>query len=127
MSKHTITTELEVSITAYGIDTETFYPEVEIEFSYIPGCPETGPSYASGGEPATPDEIEVLSVKVINAEGIDMPPEWWLEQAQSRIDDDGYDAAREEASSDNEPDPDDARDRAREDREMERDFGGDDF
>lgn len=126
MSKHKITTELEVTVTAYGIDPEKFCLEVEIEFGYAPGYPETGPTYASGGEPAAPDEIEAHSVKVINAEGIDMPPSWWLERAQDWLDDKGYDAARGEACADNEPDPDDARERAREDREMDRDCGGDD-
>lgn len=115
MSKHTITAELEVTISAYGIDPETFYPEVEIEFGYTPGYPETGPSYASGGEPAAPDEIEVHSVKVIKDEGVDMPPEWWREQAQAWLDDRGYDLACEEARSDNEPDPDYLRDRMRDD------------
>lgn len=115
MTKHTITTELEVTITAYGIDPEKFYPEVEIEFSFTAGYPETGPSYSSGGEPATPDEIEVQAVKVINAEGIDMPPEWWMARAQGWLDDNGYDAARKEARTDNEPDPDYLRDRMRDD------------
>jgi hypothetical protein len=115
MSKHTITTELEVTVSAYGIDPETFYPEVQIEFGYTPGYPEIGPSYASGGEPATPDEIEIHSVTVTNREGIDMPPEWWRERAQEWLDDKGYDAARKIALSDNEPDPDDMRDRMRDD------------
>jgi hypothetical protein len=115
MSKHTITAELEVTIAAYGIDPETFYPEVEIEFAYTPGCPETGPSYASGGEPASPDEIEVHSVRVIKDEGIDMPPEWWCERAQDWLDGNGYDFARETAYEDNEPDPDYLRERMRDD------------
>lgn len=115
-SKHKITTELEVTIAAYGIDPEVFYPEVEIEFSYLPGYPEQGPSFASGGEPATPDEIEIQSVKVVNAEGIEMPPEWWRERAQDWLDDKGYDAAREEARSDDRPDPDDLRDRMEDDK-----------
>lgn len=109
-TKHSITTELAVTISAYGIDPETFYPEVEIEFSYVPGCPETGPSYRSGGEPATPDEIEVQSVKIINDESIEMPPDWWAEKAQDWIDDKGFDAAREKVSDDEEsraPDRDD--------------------
>lgn len=117
MSKHTITTELEVTVTAYGIDPEKFYPEVVISFGYTPGCPETGPSYSSGCEPASPDEIEVHSVKILNAEGLDMPPDWWLERAQDWLDDKGYDAAREVANADCEPDPDYERD-----RRMERDI-----
>lgn len=125
--KHTIIAELEVTISAYGIDPEKFYPEVEIEFGYTPGYPETGPTYASGGEPAGPDEIEARSVKVIKAEGIEMPPDWWLDRAQDWLDDSGFDAARDAARRDDEPDPDDARDRMREDREMDRDFGGDEW
>lgn len=38
--------------------------EIEIAFTYVPGTPETGPSYASGGEPAVGPEIEVVSVRV---------------------------------------------------------------
>jgi len=37
--------------------------EVEITFTYLPGHPATGPSYASGGDPATPDEVEFVSVR----------------------------------------------------------------
>lgn len=46
-----------------------------------PGCPETGPSYASGGEPAEPAEfeIEVLGARFPNQHA-DVPdpelPEW---------------------------------------------------
>ena len=125
MSEHKITTELEVTVTAYGVDPEKFYPEVEITFGYSPGYPETGPTYASGGEPAAPDEIEAISVRVIKDEGIEMHQTCWLEYAQNWLDDKGYDAARGEACSDNEPDPDDARDRERDDRMMDRDFGDD--
>ena len=61
MSKHKIIAELEVSFPGTDhSETERAYPEVEIEFNFVPGCPETGPSYSSGGEPATPDEIEAL-------------------------------------------------------------------
>lgn len=99
MSEHTITTELAVTVEAHGIDPEIFRPEIEIRFNFVPGYPETGPSYASGGEPATADEVEALSVKVISAEGIDMPDSWWLEQAQMWLDDEGYDAEREAANT----------------------------
>lgn len=116
MSKHIITAELEITIAAYGIDPETFYPEVEIGFSFLAGCPETGPSYSSGGEPATGDEIELLSVKVINAEGIEMPPSWWREMAQGWLDDKGYDRARDQVRDDFESCAADRADVARDDR-----------
>lgn len=35
--------------------------EVEIAFTYLKGAPEQGPSYASGGQPADPDEIDLVS------------------------------------------------------------------
>lgn len=116
MSKHKITTELEVSFPGTDPEeTERAYPEVEIEFNYIAGCPETGPSYASGGELATPDEIEVVNVTVINSDGIGMTTQQWRERAQDWLDDKGYDAGREIALSDLEPDPDDMRERMRDD------------
>lgn len=115
-AKHTITAELEITVTAYGIDPETFYPEVEIVFSFLAGCPETGPSYSSGGEPATADEIEVLSVTVVNAEGLNMPPEWWREKAQDWIDDKGFDAARGTVRDDEESRAADHADMVRDDR-----------
>ena len=38
--------------------------EVEITYTYIAGRPARGPSYASGGEPADPPEIEFVSATV---------------------------------------------------------------
>ena len=37
--------------------------EVEITFEFRKGAPAQGPSYASGGQPADPDEIEFISAK----------------------------------------------------------------
>lgn len=39
--------------------------EIELVVTYIvtPGSPETGPSYACGGTPAEPDEVEIVSIK----------------------------------------------------------------
>ncbi len=126
MSTHTIRAELEVSFPGTDPEeTERAYPEVEIEFNYVPGYPETGPTYSSGGEPAAPDEIEAIKVTVINGDGIGMTERQWLERAQSWLDDGGYNAARDIANSG--PDPDEARERAYEDRQMDRDDGRDDF
>lgn len=36
---------------------------LKVAFSFIPGYPETGPSYASGGEPACPAEVDILSLE----------------------------------------------------------------
>ncbi len=39
--------------------------EIELVVTYrvTPGCPETGPTYACGGTPAEPDEVEIISIK----------------------------------------------------------------
>ena len=42
--------------------------DLDVEFTWSPGYPETGPSYASGGEPAEPDSFDVVSVKRDGAE-----------------------------------------------------------
>ncbi len=112
MSKHKIVTEMAVSFPGTDpTETEAAYPEIEIEFNFVPGSPEVGPSYSSGGEPATPDEIEAIKVTVIDGDGIGMTDEQWLDRAQSWLDDDGYDAAL--AVVDIGPDPDEMRDRMR--------------
>ena len=36
--------------------------EVTVEFTVIPGRPETGPTYACGGTPAEPPEIEIVAI-----------------------------------------------------------------
>ena len=35
--------------------------DVEVTYTYLAGRPARGPSYASGGEPADPPEIEFVS------------------------------------------------------------------
>jgi hypothetical protein len=39
--------------------------EVErvVTYCVTPGSPETGPSYACGGTPADPDEVQIVSIK----------------------------------------------------------------
>ena len=37
--------------------------ELVVTYSVRPGCPETGPTYACGGTPAEPDEVEIVSIK----------------------------------------------------------------
>lgn len=33
--------------------------EVEVVYTFSPGCPEQGPSYACGGQPADPPEVDI--------------------------------------------------------------------
>jgi len=35
-----------------------------VKYTYRPGCPERGPTYDCGGEPAEPPEVEILKVTV---------------------------------------------------------------
>ena len=46
----------------YTTEIGPYDDEVEITYSYSPGRPEQGPSYACGGEPAEGPEIEIIGV-----------------------------------------------------------------
>ena len=75
--------------------------EVEITYTYLPGAPEQGPTYSSGGQPADPDEVEFVSVG--HAASLLSPPlqkmldEWAIEYLAS---DDGFAAAVDHAEDD---------------------------
>jgi hypothetical protein len=47
---------------------------LDVTYSYSPGAPEQGPSYASGGQPAEAAEIEITSIKV---KGTEVPLWFW--------------------------------------------------
>lgn len=95
-TNHTIRAEIEVRFHLSGApddERETAYPTVDIDFQYRPGCPERGPTYACGGTPAEPAEIEVVRATLVNggglaptAEQVDAWAEIWLQDA-------GYDRA----------------------------------
>lgn len=42
---------------------------VEVQFYFTPGSPETGPSYASGGEPAVAPEIDTQRAWIVGDDG----------------------------------------------------------
>lgn len=96
MSKHKITTTCPFA--NEGI-------EVEIAFNFTKGRAATGPSYASGGEPGYPPEVELIAVKPVDS-ALVLPPvlqqdlnEWadnWL------IDDEGYSRALDRVADDEE-------------------------
>lgn len=71
--------------------------EVEITYRFTPGRPARGPSYASGGEPADPPEVEFISArsKVKDDFVKAMLVEWAEEWLAS---DDGWDKAVDRAS-----------------------------
>lgn len=53
-------------------DTEREYV---VTYTFSPGRPEQGPSYASGGEPAEPPEVELLEIE---GEGSALLDEDWI-------------------------------------------------
>lgn len=48
---------------------------LDITYSYSPGCPEQGPSYASGGQPAEAAEIWITGMAV---KGVEVPA-WFFD------------------------------------------------
>ena len=96
MSTHSITAEIEYRFRFPGLpydENETAYPVIEIEFDYRKGCPERGPTYASGGEPADPAEVELIGAKLINSDGVTLTPEQIEEMAADWLNGVGYDRA----------------------------------
>lgn len=84
-----ITAEIEVNVDA---DTVA-YPEISIRYSFVPGYPATGPTYASGGEPGCGPEIELISATLVSADGLNPTPEQIEKWAQAYLDSGaGFDA-----------------------------------
>lgn len=70
--------------------------EVEITFTYLRGMPETGPTYASGGEPATAPEVDFISAKANIGMGDtfdDMRQKFLNDWASDWLQDEGFAAA----------------------------------
>ena len=63
--------------------------QVSITFTYIKGTPEQGPSWDSGGEPATGPEIEIVSALIgdetTGADPCHVAPQWFLDLLQDAI------------------------------------------
>ena len=101
MTTHKITTELLISfIPGSMVESETAYPKFEIECEYTPNEAETGPTYACGGTPASPAQIEFISAKVIDGDGIELTPEQVNDYAEEWLCGDGYQAALDEVQND---------------------------
>ena len=73
--------------------------ELVVTYSVTRGSPERGPTYACGGTPAEPDEVELVSIKHEGKEVTlpDAEEEALLELAQGRAADDLADEAADEA------------------------------
>lgn len=42
------------------------YTSIRVRYTFTPGYPETGPSYASGGDPAQGPEIEIEAATLLD-------------------------------------------------------------
>lgn len=108
--RHTYATTI-----SFGGDTPTAELEVEFSYTVVWGAPEQGPTYASGGQPADPDEIDDIKVVSVN----ERPSGWSEYQSDADVaetliealSEDDYARMLEEASEAEAPDPDDSRDR----------------
>jgi hypothetical protein len=63
MADHRYTHTLSLSI---GGDTPSWEGEATVSYLVSWGAPEQGPSYASGGQPADPDEIDDITITHID-------------------------------------------------------------
>lgn len=61
MTHHTTTLSLSL-----GGDVPTWEGEATVTYSVVWGAPETGPTYACGGTPADPDEVNDITVTHID-------------------------------------------------------------
>ena len=68
--------------------------ELVVTYSVRPGCAETGPTYACGGTPAEPDEVELISIKQ-NGQPITLSDEEKEALLQQVIERAGEDSAEE--------------------------------
>ncbi len=119
MHQHKITAEIRVQFQFPGQpadERETAFPKVEITYGFTRGAPMVMPDLHQPGSPADPDELEFISAKLIDGDGIGGTQEQVNDWARSWLDDEGYDEAVRAAMCDNEPDPDYLRDLAIEDR-----------
>jgi hypothetical protein len=77
--RYTYTAEL-----SWGGDVPTAEHEVTVSYTVLFGAPEQGPSYASGGQPADPDEIDDIRLELVNGK----PRPW--DMAWSCLSDDDF-------------------------------------
>lgn len=121
-SHHTIEAEIPVKFTFSGLERgeqETAYPLFSITFSYSPGCPAHMGSLTYPGHPAEPAEIELISAHLVNSDGLEPSSEQVNDWAKEWLDsNEGYSFACNHAEEARRPDPDEAYDRMRDDRDF---------
>ncbi len=129
MSQHTITAEIKVQFRISGMpedERETAYPKVEITYTFTRGADEV--RYQSNGDPgypAEPHELEFISAKLIDGDGLEPEQYQLTDWAEEWLQDEGYDQACRHAEAASEPDPDFMRDLREEDAREFVDLGDD--
>lgn len=86
--------------------------EYVITFSVVPGAGPTGPTYASGGEPGYPAEVEFIAIEPDAGDHgafTDLAQAGLVDWAKNWLDE-NYDECLDAAEADRQPDPDAARD-----------------
>lgn len=119
---------------SWGGDEPTAEVEVEVSYTLTPGCPEQGPSYASGGQPAEYPAIDDIRLEKVEGK----PRPWGMYSGYIANEDDEFateciekiegserhlEAMINEASERDASDEDDARERRHEDQ-RDRALGG---
>lgn len=123
MTQHTLTTEIEVKFTFPGLadgEYETAYPTFVITYRYSPGSRAFTPrgEYAPIDPPESA-EIEFVSAHLTNSDGIEPSAEQVNDWAEEWLaSDEGYTFACQHAEEASQPDPDEAYDRMRDDRDF---------
>jgi hypothetical protein len=106
-TRHTIEAQPHVKFRVPGLeDLESADPLIEVEYTYLPGYPATGPTYYSGGEPGQGPELDLISAKLLAGDGLDPDQKQVEEWARDWLDDAGYDIACRHAEDGQGPDPD---------------------
>lgn len=112
MKYHTILAEIERKFQLAGMpddECEVAYPTIEITFTYKRGSPAV--MYQRNGDPgwpAEPAEVEFISAKLVNGDGLLPTPDQLNDWAQDWLDSDaGYNLAADYAQAEDERTADD--------------------
>lgn len=115
MSEFTITTEITWRFHLSGMpddEHETAYPKIEITYGYSPGSKAFTPPGEYGPiDPPDAPEIEFISGRLIDGDGLDPTQDQVNDKARDWLDDDGFDEACAYAEKFSGPDPDEVAER----------------
>lgn len=122
MTAYRITAKINVQFHLSGMpddERESAQPTLDIEYSFVPGAAAHF-DVNHGGDPGWSAEVDLIKATLVNGDGLDPTDDQVTEWARNWLDDEGYDIACQHAEDMRRPDPDEARERSREDA---RDFG----